>query len=53
MSPSGTEYRDEHWVYEIGHSHADTRFWQSEKERLKAEFDQEEIWIVQFEGRRI
>ena len=24
-----------------------------EKERLKVEFDQEDIWIMQYEGRRI
>jgi len=24
-----------------------------EKERLKKEFEQEEIWIMQYEGRRI
>jgi len=53
LSPSGILYCDQHWVYEIGHSHPDIRFWQAEKERLKIEFDQEEIWIMQFEGRRI
>jgi hypothetical protein len=50
---SGQLYTDEHWVYEIGHPRRDLRFWQTEKERLKAEFGQEEIWIVQYEGRRI
>jgi hypothetical protein len=53
LSPSGEVFSDEHWVYEIGHSRRDLRFWESEKERLKTEFDQEEIWIIQYEGRRI
>jgi hypothetical protein len=53
LSPSGTLYTDEHWVYEIGHARRDLRFWQAEKERLKAEFDQEAIWVMQFEGRLI
>jgi hypothetical protein len=51
LSPSGRLYTEEHWVYEIGHARRDLRFWQAEKERLKAEFDQEEIWIIQYEGR--
>jgi hypothetical protein len=50
---SGEVFTDEHWVYEVGHARRDLRFWQAEKERLKAEFDQEEIWIIQYEGRRI
>jgi hypothetical protein len=53
LSPGGQLCTDEHWVYEIGHSRRDLGFWQAEKERLKAEFDQEEIWIVQYEGRRL
>jgi hypothetical protein len=53
LSPAGEVFTDEHWVYEIGHSNRDLRAWQEEKERLKVEFDQEEIWIVQYEGRRI
>ena|SRR5437660_7818733 len=53
LSPSGEVFTDEHWVYEVGHSRRDLRFWQAEKERLKTEFDQEEIWIIQYEGRRI
>ncbi len=53
LSPSGTLFTDEHWVYEVGHDRRDLRFWQAEKERLKTEFDQEEIWIMQYEGRRI
>jgi len=53
LSPSGRLYAEEHWLYEIGHSRADLRFWQSEKERLKNEFGQEEIWIIQYKGRRI
>jgi hypothetical protein len=32
---------------------ATSAFWKAEKERLKAEFDQEEIWIIQYEGRRV
>ena len=51
LSPSGRLFSDEHWVYEIGHARADLRFWQAEKTRLMAEFDQEEIWIIQYEGR--
>jgi hypothetical protein len=46
-------HADEHWVYEIGHSRRDLQFWQAEKERLKAEFEQEEIWMIQYEGRLI
>jgi hypothetical protein len=53
LSPSGHLYSEGHWVYEVGHSRRDLRFWQAEKERLKVEFDQEEIWIIQYEGRRI
>ncbi len=53
LSPSGTMFLDEHWYYEIGHSRRFIRFWQAEKERLKEEFAQEDIWIMQYEGRRI
>ena len=53
LSPSGQLFTEEHWVYEIGHSHRDLRFWQAEKERLREEFDQESIWIIQYEGRMI
>jgi hypothetical protein len=53
LSSSGHLYLDDHWVYEVGHSRRDLRFWQAEKQRLKAEFEQEEIWIMQYEGRRI
>ncbi len=53
LSPSGQLCTDEHWVYEVGHARRDLRFWQAEKERRKAEFDQEEIWIIQYEGRRV
>jgi hypothetical protein len=53
LSPSGDLFADEHWVYEIGHARPDIRFWQAEKQRLKAEFDQEDIWIIQYEGRQI
>jgi hypothetical protein len=53
LSPSGELFADEHWVYELGHSQRDLQFWQAEKERLKVEFEQEEIWIIQYEGRRI
>jgi hypothetical protein len=45
LSPSGQLFTERHWVYEIGHSHRDLRFWQAEKERLREEFDQESIWI--------
>jgi hypothetical protein len=53
LGPSGETFTDEHWVYEVGHTRRDLRFWQAEKERLKEEFEQEEIWILQYEGRRI
>jgi hypothetical protein len=53
LGPSGELYSDEHWVYEIGHSRRNRRFWQAEKERLKEEFQQDEIWIIQYEGRLI
>ena len=53
LSPSGDLCTDEHWVYEIGHGRRDLRFWEAEKARLMAEFDQEEIWIIQYEGRQI
>jgi hypothetical protein len=53
LAPSGHLYMDEHWVYEIGHARRNLRFWQAEKERLKEEFQQEEIWIIQYEGRLI
>ena len=53
LAPSGQCYTDEHWVYEIGHSRRELRFWQAEKERLKTEFNQEDIWIIQYEGRLI
>jgi hypothetical protein len=53
LSPSGTLFAEEHWLYEIGRARRSLRFWQAEKERLKAEFEQEEIWIMQYEGLRI
>ena len=53
LSPEGTIYSDEHWVYEVGHERRQLTFWREEKERLKEEFDQEEIWIMQYEGRRL
>ncbi len=53
LSPSGSLFTEEHWVYEIGHSRRDLRFWQAEKVRLMSEFDQEVIWIIQYEGRLI
>jgi hypothetical protein len=53
LSPSGTLFLDQHWVYEVAHARRDLAFWRAEKERLKAEFAQEEIWIMQYEGRRI
>jgi hypothetical protein len=53
LSPGGEFYSDEHWVYEIVHANRDLRWWQAEKERLKAEFEQEEIWIVQFTANRV
>jgi hypothetical protein len=53
LSPAGSLHTEEHWVYEIGHNRSDLVYWQAEKEQLKAEFDQEEIWIIQYEGRVI
>jgi len=53
LSPSGQLYAEDHWVYEVGHEHRSLRFWRMEKERLKLEFDQEEIWMIQYQGRRI
>jgi hypothetical protein len=53
LGVSGKLFTDEHWVYEVGHARRHLRFWQAEKERLKGEFDQEEIWIMQYEGRLI
>jgi hypothetical protein len=53
LGPSGEIFLDQHWVYEVGHARRDLRFWHAEKERLKTEFDQEEIWIIQYEGRRL
>jgi hypothetical protein len=53
LSTSGELFTDEHWVYEVGHANRDLRFWQAEKERLKDEFDQEDVWIIQYEGRRV
>jgi hypothetical protein len=50
LSPAGKLYSEEHWVYEVGHSHKDLRFWRAEKERLKVEFEQEDIWIIQYQG---
>lgn len=53
LNPAGKVYAEAHWIYEIGHSRRDLRFWLAEKERLKEEFEQEEIWIIQYEGRVI
>jgi hypothetical protein len=53
LSPSGQLYTEGHWVYEIASQRRPRRFWHEEKARLKVEFDQEEIWMMQFEGRRI
>ena len=53
LSEPGDVFMDEHWVYEIAHSRRNLQFFQAEKERLKEEFEQEEIWMMQYEGRRI
>lgn len=53
LSPSGDLFTEDHWVYEIGHARRNMGFWRAEKERLKDEFGQEEIWMMQYEGRRI
>jgi hypothetical protein len=53
LSPSGELFTDQHWVYEVGHDSPNLRFWRAEKERLREEFEQEEIWIIQYQGRRI
>src|ERR1700738_2588771 len=53
LSPSGIVFLDQHWIYEVAHDRRHLRFWHLEKERLKVEFDQEEIWIIQYEARRI
>jgi hypothetical protein len=53
LSPAGHLFTDEHWVYEVGHEKRDLRQWLSEKERLKIEFEQDDIWIIQYEGRLI
>ena len=53
LSPSGHLHAEDRWVYEVGHARRDLRFWRAEKERLKAEFDQEESWTMEYEGRRI
>lgn len=53
LALSGSVVTEEHWVYEIGHPRRHLLFWQEEKERLKAELEQEEIWIMQYQGRRI
>src|SRR5260370_30689724 len=53
LRPSGRVFTEEHWIYEIGHSYRDLRFWQAEKDRLSDEFEQEVIWILQYEGRVI
>jgi hypothetical protein len=51
LSPAGKLHQEEHWVYEVVHARRDARLWQAEKERLKAELEQEDIWIIQYEGR--
>ena len=53
LSPTGEYYADEHWIYEICHPRRDLIFWEAEKECLKVELEQEEIWIIQYEGRQI
>jgi hypothetical protein len=53
LAPSGEFYAEEHWVYEIGHTRRNLRFWEAEKERLRIEFDQQDIWIVQYDVRQI
>src|SRR5262249_15015892 len=45
LAPSGRFYAEEHWIYEIGHARRELRFWRTEKDRLKIDFDQEEICI--------
>ena len=49
----GTLDFSEPWIYEIGHPRRDLLFWQAAKEQLKDEFAQEEIWIIQYEGRLV
>jgi hypothetical protein len=53
LSSSGRVFSDAHWLYEVAHDRRFLRFWQAEKVRLKAEFDQEDIWIIQYEANRI
>jgi hypothetical protein len=53
QSPGGIRYKDKHLVYEIAHKTRNLGFWRAEKERLKREFEQEEIWIVQLEIYRV
>jgi hypothetical protein len=53
LSPSGESYTEEHWVYEVGHEVPDLRFWRREKQRLMVELEQQEIWMIQYLGRRI
>ena len=53
QSPTGVLYIDKHFVYEIAHKTRSLAYWRAEKARLKREFEQEEIWIVQFEVYRV
>jgi hypothetical protein len=53
QSAAGILHLDKHLVYEIGHKTRNLGFWRAEKEQLKREFEQEEIWIVQFEVYRV
>lgn len=53
LGSSGEVFSDTHWLYEVGHDRRSLQFWQAEKERLKIAFDQEEIWMIQYEARRI
>ena len=53
LSPSGELFSVAHWVYEVGHELPALRFWQKEKRRLMVEFEQEEIWMIQYKGRRL
>jgi len=40
-------------IVDVGHARRDLRFWEAAMERLETEFDEEETWIMQYEGRRI
>jgi len=47
VSPSGQVDTDSHHVYEIAHSGREIPWWRRFKRKLRKEYRQEDVWIIQ------